>query len=385
MNTIIAYPNNLDFSNGNYHQSSDNFKKANKFLDFNEFQSLTHKDTFIYLIPSSIIGNYVFESNKNLSKQNNLANFISEIDTYIVSDISKNEFFISDQNGFVIDKSLYKKINNLLNSLNCKVIAIPDYFLNNKTDKDTITEFNDNFLFSFKDGTGGSIDHDSLKQYLDTVKSSHPDFNPDVFSDKNIKELQTFNINKNIKVPEFLKNMKPDLPNLFKFKFTIKNIFNKLSFSRTEMYLCILLLVSCLSLPHVFIAQNNKHINIYESETFNIFRSIDKNTKKIVTPKLQMDQLVEQISVSSLVQAKDIKSNFANFRFLISIGDDYLNNVQIDFNSNEATLSFINLPDLQYRLLKNSATSFNIEILNEDILNNENKINGQIKIGFNNE
>ena len=123
----------------------------------------------------------------------------------------------------------------------------------------------------------------------------------------------------------------------------------------------------------------------YESETFNIFRSIDKNTKKIVTPKLQMDQLVEQISVSSLVQAKDIKSNFANFRFLISIGDDYLNNVQIDFNSNEATLSFINLPDLQYRLLKNSATSFNIEILNEDILNNENKINGQIKIGFNNE
>ena len=234
MNTIIAYPNNLDFSNGNYHQSSDNFKKANKFLDFNEFQSLTHKDTFIYLIPSSIIGNYVFENNKNLSKQNNLANFISEIDTYIVSDISKNEFFISDQNGFVIDKSLYKKINNLLNSLNCKVIAIPDYLLNNKTDKDTITEFNDNFLFSFKDGTGGSIDHDSLKQYLDTVKSSHPDFNPDVFSDKNIKELQTFNINKNIKVPEFLKNMKSDLPNLFKFKFTIKNIFNKLNFSKTE-------------------------------------------------------------------------------------------------------------------------------------------------------
>ena len=127
MNTIIAYPNNLDFSNGNYHQSSDNFKKANKFLDFNEFQSLTHKDIFIYLIPSSIIGNYVFKNNKNLSKQNNLANFISEIDTYIVSDISKNEFFISDQNGFVIDKSLYKKINNLLNSLNCTVIAIPDY------------------------------------------------------------------------------------------------------------------------------------------------------------------------------------------------------------------------------------------------------------------
>ena len=46
---------NLDFSNGNYHQSSDNFKKANKFLDFNEFQSLTHKDTFIYLIPHQLL------------------------------------------------------------------------------------------------------------------------------------------------------------------------------------------------------------------------------------------------------------------------------------------------------------------------------------------
>ena len=54
---------------------------------------------------------------------------------------------------------------------------------------------------------------------------------------------------------------------------------------------------------------NNKQINIYESETFNIFKTIDKNTKKVVTPKIQMDQLVEQISVSSLAQTKDIKSN----------------------------------------------------------------------------
>ena len=94
MNTIVAYPDNLSFSNGKYHHSSDNYKQTNTFSNLNEFDSLSQKDTLIYLVPSSIISSYVFENNQNLSKQNNLANFISDIDSFIVDDISKNKFFI---------------------------------------------------------------------------------------------------------------------------------------------------------------------------------------------------------------------------------------------------------------------------------------------------
>ena len=385
MNTIVAYPDNLSFSNGKYHHSSDNYKQTNTFSNLNEFDSLSQKDTFIYLVPSSIISIYVFENNQNLSKQNNLANFISDIDSFIVDDISKNEFFIFNENSFVINKTLYEELNTMLNTLNCKILVLPDYFLNRQFGKDTITEFNNKFLFSFKNGTGSSIDHDSLNQYIETVKINYPDFDPIIYCDSDVKDLKTFKIRKKFNISDFVKNKNDKEPNLFKFEVSIKNIFNKLNFTRMELYLCTFLIFCSLSLPYLFVSQNNKQISIYESETFNIFKAIDKNTNRVVTPKIQIDQLINQISLTPLAEIDNPISNFTNLNFLVSLGENYLKSVDIDFNSNEAVLSLEGLPEIQYRLIKNTVGSLNVEIISENVASNENLISGEIKIGFYNE
>ena len=385
MNTIVAYPDNLSFSNGKYHHSTDNYKQTNTFSNLNEFDSLSQKDTFIYLVPSSIISSYVFENNQNLSKQNNLANFISDIDSFIVDDISKNEFFIFNENSFVINKTLYEELNTMLNTLNCKVLVLPDYFLNRQFEKDTITEFNNKFLFSFKNGTGSSIEHDSLNQYIETVKINYPDFNPIIYCDSDVKDLKTFKIRKKFNISDFVKNKNDKEPNLFKFEVSIKNIFNKLNFTRMELYLCTFLIFCSLSLPYLFVSQNNKQISIYESETFNIFKAIDKNTNRVVTPKIQIDQLINQISLTPLAEIDNPISNFSNLNFLVSLGENYLKSVDIDFNSNEAVLSLEGLPEIQYRLIKNTVGSLNVEIISENVASNENLISGEIKIGFYNE
>ena len=385
MNTIVAYPDNLSFSNGKYHHSSDNYKQTNTFSNLNEFDSLSQKDTLIYLVPSSIISSYVFENNQNLSKQNNLANFISDIDSFIVDDISKNEFFIFNENSFVINKTLYEELNTMLNTLNCKILVLPDYFLNRQFGKDTITEFNNKFLFSFKNGTGSSIDHDSLNQYIETVKINYPDFDPIIYCDSDVKDLKTFKIRKKFNISDFVKNKNDKEPNLFKFEVSIKNIFNKLNFTRMELYLCTFLIFCSLSLPYLFVSQNNKQISIYESETFNIFKAIDKNTNRVVTPKIQIDQLINQISLTPLAEIDNPISNFTNLNFLVSLGENYLKSVDIDFNSNEAVLSLEGLPEIQYRLIKNTVGSLNVEIISENVASNENLISGEIKIGFYNE
>tara|TARA_Y100000589_G_scaffold189726_1_gene179673 strand:- start:444 stop:1601 length:1158 start_codon:yes stop_codon:yes gene_type:complete len=385
MNTIVAYPDSLSFSNGKYHHSSDNYKQTNIFSNLNEFDSLSQKDTFIYLVPSSIISSYVFENNQNLSKQNNLANFISDIDSFIVDDISKNEFFIFNENSFVINKTLYEELNTMLNRLNCKVLVLPDYFLNRQFGKDTITEFNNKFLFSFKNGTGSSIEHDSLNQYIETVKINYPDFDPIIYCDSDVKDLKTFKIRKKFNISDFVKNKNDKEPNLFKFEVSIKNIFNKLNFTRMELYLCTFLIFCSLSLPYLFVSQNNKQISIYESETFNIFKAIDKNTNRVVTPKIQIDQLINQISLTPLAEIDNPISNFSNLNFLVSLGENYLKSVDIDFNSNEAVLSLEGLPEIQYRLIKNTVGSLNVEIISENVASNENLISGEIKIGFYNE
>ena len=385
MNTIVAYPDNLSFSNGKYHQSSDNYKQTNTFSNLNEFDALSQKDTLIYLVPSSIISSYVFENNQNLSKQNNLANFISDIDSFIVDDISKNEFFIFNENSFVINKTLYEELNTMLNTLNCKILVLPDYFLNRQFGKDTITEFNNKFLFSFKNGTGSSIEHDSLNQYIETVKINYPDFNPIIYCDSDVKVLKAFKIRKKFNISDFVKNKNDKEPNLFKFEVSIKNIFNKLNFTRMELYLCTFLIFCSLSLPYLFVSQNNKQISIYESETFNIFKAIDKNTNRVVTPKIQIDQLINQISLTPLAEIDNPISNFSNLNFLVSLGENYLKSVDIDFNSNEAVLSLESLPEIQYRLIKNTVGSLNVEIISENVASNENLISGEIKIGFYNE
>lgn len=385
MNTIVAYPDSFSFSNGKYHHSSDNYKQTNTFSNLNEFDSLSQKDTFIYLVPSSIISSYVFENNQNLSKQNNLANFISDIDSFIVDDISKNEFFIFNENSFVINKTLYEELNTMLNKLNCKVLVLPDYFLNRQFGKDTITEFNNKFLFSFKNGTGSSIEHDSLNQYIETVKINYPDFDPIIYCDSDVKDLKTFKIRKKFNISDFVKNKNDKEPNLFKFEVSIKNIFNKLNFTRMELYLCTFLIFCSLSLPYLFVSQNNKQISIYESETFNIFKAIDKNTNRVVTPKIQIDQLINQISLTPLAEIDNPISNFSNLNFLVSLGENYLKSVDIDFNSNEAVLSLEGLPEIQYRLIKNTVGSLNVEIISENVASNENLISGEIKIGFYNE
>ena len=385
MNTIVAYPDNLSFSNGKYHHSSDNYKQTNTFSNLNEFDALSQKDTLIYLVPSSIISSYVFENNQNLSKQNNLANFISDIDSFIVDDISKNEFFIFNENSFVINKTLYEELNTMLNTLNCKILVLPDYFLNRQFGKDTITEFNNKFLFSFKNGTGSSIEHDSLNQYIETVKINYPDFDPIIYCDSDVKDLKTFKIRKKFNISDFVKNKNDKEPNLFKFEVSIKNIFNKLNFTRMELYLCTFLIFCSLSLPYLFVSQNNKQISIYESETFNIFKAIDKNTNRVVTPKIQIDQLINQISLTPLAEIDNPISNFTNLNFLVSLGENYLKSVDIDFNSNEAVLSLEGLPEIQYRLIKNTVGSLNVEIISENLASNENLVSGEIKIGFYNE
>ena len=385
MDTFVAHPHNLDFNNGSFYKSLDNYKKANNFKDFKDFESLSHKDKLIYLLPSSIIGSYPFQKNKKLSAQNNMANFMSEIDAFIVNDVSENEFFIFDDVGFVINKGLYKTLNASLNKLKCKIILVPDYFLNKKTDTNTITEFNNRFLFSFDDGTGASTDLDSLKQYLAMVESRYINFEPNVYSSKPIKELDGYNQNENISIANFVQEIKDDLPSIFKFEFSMQNIFNKLNFSKIELYACILLLASSISLPYVLNAQNNKQINMYETEIFNIFKMIDKNTKRVVTPKVQIDQLIEQIPGSSKIQPSRDESKFDNFSFMISLGEKYIDAIEIDFTSNQATLDLLKLPQIQYAVVKNTVDTFDINIIDEDIINENKEISGQIKIELNNE
>lgn len=382
MKTYLTHPSDNKLTNGVFYSDSDDYKKAIDYKNINEFQSLSHKDLLIYLIPSSLVSTYPFKENKKLSHQNNLAKFISEVDTNLVKDVSKNKFFLINNIGYVIEKSVYEQLSESLSSLKCKVILLPDYFLNQKINADSVTEFNSKILFAFSDGTGTSIEKESLDQYISFIETSSPEFDPTISIENNEKHqsLKNFKNNSSFALKNFLDNDLSILPNLYKFNFSIKNVIKKLNFNKFELITCCILVLSIISLPYILIVQNNNHTNIYKEETFNLFKKIDKNTNKVVTPKIQIDQLIKQ--VPSSYQPNNKESNFKNLDFLITIGDKFIDGVEINFKTNSATLMIKDMPQMQYNLIRGIANRFNISILDENI-SSLNKLNsGSIKIKF---
>ena len=386
MSTYITYPTDATLKNLSFCKSNDKYKKIYKTSDLHEFNSLSHKDILIYLMPSSLVSSYKFEKNPKTSNQNNIANFISDIDTDIVSEVSDNEFFVFDNHGFVIDKSIYKKLNGILNSLKCKVILIPDYFINHNKDSDHITEFNDSYLFSFSDGTGSSVDSSSIDQYIDVIKESNPDFSPFLYlqKDNSVECLKDYENKNKFSLNDFANNNFLELPNLYKFNFSLRNIYSKLNFSKSELYLCLGLIAASILLPYFLIAQNNKYINIYELETFNIFKKIDKNTKRVVTPRIQIDQLINQIPSSFQSQTLN-ESKFDNLDFMTAIGEKFISEVNINFSTNIAIITIKEIPQTQYKLIKNISDRFNISVLKEDVQISDDTISGKISIKLNDE
>ena len=79
------------------------------------------------------------------------------------------------------------------------------------------------------------------------------------------------------------------------------------------------------------------------------------------------------------------ESKFDNFSFMISLGEKYIDAIEIDFTSNQATLDLLKLPQIQYAVIKNTIDTFDINILDEDIITENKEISGQIKIELNNE
>ena len=384
MKTYVAHLSNFNLSDGIYYSSKDNYKSINKFSGLKEFENLDHKDTLIVLLPSMLVGSFPFKSNEKLSQQVNLANFISDIDSDIPSDVSQNEFLIYKNNGFVVNKKHYKSLNNDLSQLRCKILLFPDYFINLEHGKNRITELNERFLFSYEDGTGTSVDKNSVAQYIDFVKRHRINYEPDVFvSDKVILEqLSDFNQKKLFKLDETSVEAVSKLNNFYKFNFSIKNLFKKLSFTKFELYACLGLLVLSLLLPFFIIFQNNSQAQTYESEILNIFQKIDKNTKNVVTPKIQIDQLINQIPTSNQNYQSQSPLDLNNLDFLMNIGEKYIQSAELNLVDNIARIDIKNMPESQYMILKNVSSNFNVIIASDNTQTLNGLVNGDILLNL---
>ena len=94
MSQYIAHILNNNADSINVYEQTNPKSSMFNISSLAELNILNESDSLLVLIPSSTVTSYEFEENKSLSKQINIANFISEVDSSFADPVSSNDYFL---------------------------------------------------------------------------------------------------------------------------------------------------------------------------------------------------------------------------------------------------------------------------------------------------
>ena len=356
--------------------------KKNTVSDVSSLYKQKDIEKIFYSIPSNYITAYPFKFNEKISKQINIANFVTEIDSFVIEDISNCEFLFFNSIGFVIDKSILNKINNLLSKFSSDIQLLPEFFLSPYQGKDAIIEFEEKYIFTFADGTGSAADEKSLDQYLDIILNNNPGFNPLICSDKKLlkNRFESENLKSLYNIENFFKFNSSSLPNFFKLQLSFELVKEKLNFTKNQLIAATLSLLITLSIPSAIIAISNNYAKTYNEETFNIFKSLDKNVKRVVNPKGQIDELIGNINTKPVGEYE-----IPNLNIIDRLGSQFIDEIEINIIESNAKIQINAMAYLQFEALKNTSPRLGIFILEDNTTIQNNKVSGSIKVSFSND
>ena len=338
-------------------------------------------EQLLVLIPASEVTSYKFIKNKSLADQVNIANFISDIDINLIDSVSDNEYVLTDEAAYVVNKNFITNLNDQLSHLNYKVIITPEYLINSSEHYDSITQIENTFMFSYKDKTGFAVSDDNLNQYLDIVSNDKPDFNPKIFStDENLNnKYKSSEASKKFDLQDVSIEKIKSLPNLFKMNLTLSLMIKKMNFTKTQLAASILSLFLISFTPYYLIYKNNYQSQIYKDATLDIFSSISKDIKRVVAPKNQIDQILKNAPTKLQAETK-----LPDLELFFKYGENYFSEIIIDAQSSNVRITINEMPSLQFNILKSISEKFNIKILDQNIEINNDKINGLIDLQYEN-
>ena len=382
MNTYIANFIDSSCTSLDLYSYKNGIISSDRFADIGELKSFDDGCLLIVLIPSLLITSYQNSKNLGLSEDINLANFISDIDDKVVDQVSYNEFLFHDKNAFIINKTLLETLNKALTQLDTNIILMPEYsFFNHKDNHDVIFEINNRFIFSNSDGTGTSLSRDTLEQYCQVISDLKDGYSPLIYSDDNfLKEKYPNSSFITSGLESFFNQDFSRFPNFYNFYFSYQSVKRKLNFSTTQLIITLTGLFTFLFIPSMLINNNNDDALAYKEATFDIFTAINKDIKKVVRPRAQIDSIMSQVILD-----KNNNIELPSLNFLDQIGDEYLDRIYIDFNNSKVLIDISEMPLIQYNLIKNISQQFSVDILNEEIMTANNIISGSITVSLLNE
>ena len=346
-----------------------------------QLDEINDAELLLVLIPASEVTSYEFMQNNSLSEQINIANFISDVDSNFINSVSDNEYFLFEGAGYVVNKSFLNNLNQYLSNLNYKVCVTPEYLINSFKDSDSITQIDKKFMFAYKNNWGFSISDKNLNQYLELVVNNKPNYEPTIYSsniDLNNK-FKSENQNKDFVFQDLDIEKVKSLPNFFKINLSFKLIIKKMNFSRAQLMSSTLAILFLILTPNYLVYKNKQDAQAYLDATFNIFSSLSKDINRVVAPRNQIDQILENVPMRN---TSDIE--LPNLELFFKYGEKYISDITVDINDSSAKVKINSMPSFQFNILKTGAEKLNITISEQNIETTDGNINGILNLKYEN-
>ena len=359
-----------------------NKNESKKILNsITQLDEINDAEFLLVLIPASEVTSYEFIQNNSLSEQINIANFISEVDSNFIDAVSDNEYFLYEGAGYVVNKSFLLNLNQHLSNLNYKVFVSPEYLINSLEDSDSITQIDKKFMFAYKNKCGFSISDKNLNQYLELVVNDKPNYEPTIYSsniDLNNK-FKSENQNKDFVFQDVDIAKIKSLPNFFKINLSLNLVIKKMNFSKAQLMSSILAVLFLILTPNYLVYKNKQDTQVYVNATFNIFSSLSKDINRVVAPRNQIDQILENVPMNN---TPDIK--LPNLELFFKYGEKYISDITVDVNDSSAKVKINSMPSFQFNILKTGAEKLNITISEQNLETTDGNINGILNLKYEN-
>ncbi|NCU88400.1 MAG: hypothetical protein EBW48_02825 [Proteobacteria bacterium] len=359
-----------------------NKNESKKILNsITQLDEINDAEFLLVLIPASEVTSYEFIQNNSLSEQINIANFISEVDSNFIDAVSDNEYFLYEGAGYVVNKSFLLNLNQHLSNLNYKVCVCPEYLINSLEDSDSITQIDKKFMFAYKNKCGFSISDKNLNQYLELVVNDKPNYEPTIYSsniDLNNK-FKSENQNKDFVFQDVDIAKIKSLPNFFKINLSLNLVIKKMNFSKAQLMSSILAVLFLILTPNYLVYKNKQDTQVYVNATFNIFSSLSKDINRVVAPRNQIDQILENVPMNN---TPDIK--LPNLELFFKYGEKYISDITVDVNDSSAKVKINSMPSFQFNILKTGAEKLNITISEQNLETTDGNINGILNLKYEN-
>jgi len=350
--------------------------------------SISANADVILFLPSSLLMMNPMDKINSESDEVFRARFFAENEDSIINDVSSNYLAFSEaiSLSLVVDRSIIEPINKALNQLGCSISVFPEHFLNHSYAGDSCLFNEGRFIFAFANGTGFSCSLDSLTDYLTLLSKEKRNYKPvclNIAKEASTQGLYNLGEHQSITLDklhlEFLQQQSSDYPSLFKFQLSLTGLLRRLSLSRLETGISIVLIAGLLTLPFI----NLKLMQIYEQQykqaTLEIFQTINPNTRRVINPKIQMNQILQS------TQSKDkmrINTSYLGVLQKLNLAD--IKKSTINFETGEIEVFLEEISALKYSLFKRVIDQIEMTLIEDNLITDDGNVSGSVTMKFEN-